>query len=231
MTPLSSNSELARELRHHYLFSALDDTQHATILAHAFSRRFGAGDVLFRRGDAAEYIFMMRSGSLKLYRLSQDGHEKVMRIIRPPQTFAESMMFMDTPQYPMHCEGVEAGEVIAFEISAFLALLQESFATCRAVMAQMTQRIQAHWDEIETLSLQNSHYRVVHYLLSLVPPGTEGEVRITLPVRKVLIASRIAVTPETLSRALRALSDNGLIEIEDDVITILDTGALRKRIH
>ena len=71
---------------------------------------------------------------------------------------------MEAPRYPVHGEGVEAGELIAFDRDTFLAILQESFITCRAVMDQMTRRIQAHWDEIETLALQNSRYRVVHYL-------------------------------------------------------------------
>lgn len=226
---LRSDNALARELRHHYLFSALSDGQRERLLASAQRRRFSSGEHLFGHGDAAARFFLLRSGCVRLYRLSPEGSEKIMRLIRPPQTFAESILFMDPPRYPVHAEGEEAGELAAFDRDAFLGILQESFATCRAVMAQMTLRIQAHWDEIETLALQNSRYRVVHYLLGLLPSGIAGRVAVTLPARKIVIAAHIAVTPETLSRVLRALSDERLIEVAADQVTILDVDSLRRR--
>ena len=195
------------------------------------SRRVAVGEHLFNQGDPAAHFFLLRSGCVKLYRLSPEGNEKIMRLIRPSQTFAESILFMDAPRYPVHSEAVEAGELVAFDREPFLGILQDSFATCRAVMAQMTRRIQAHWDEIETLALQNSRYRVVHYLLGLLPSGAQGRVMLTLPARKMVIAAHVAVTPETLSRTLRALSDEGLIELVGDEVTILDVGRLRSHMH
>jgi CRP-like cAMP-binding protein len=226
-----SDGALARELRHHYLFAALSDAQRERLLAGAQERTFVAGEQLFGQGDAAAHFFLLRSGCVKLYRLSPEGDEKIMRLIRPSQTFAESILFMDAPAYPVHGEGVEAGELIAFGRETFLAILQESFATCRAVMAQMTRRIQAHWDEIETLALQNSRYRVVHYLLGLLPSGAEGRVAVALPARKMVIAAHLAVTPETFSRTLRALSDERLIEVAGDEVTILDIEDLRRHMN
>src|SRR5512146_2550407 len=98
---------LARELRHHYLFSALSDAQRERLLAAAQTRNFSAGELLFAHGDVAKCFFLVRKGSVKLYRLSPEGAEKIMRLIRPSQTFAESVVFMDEPHYPVHGEGVE----------------------------------------------------------------------------------------------------------------------------
>jgi len=221
----------AHELRHCYLLCALDGPQRQRLLATAEARAFAAGEILFRRGDAARYFFLLRRGLVKLYRLSPEGGEKIMRLIPPAQSFAESILFMDSPAYPVSGAGVEDGELVAFDRDTFLGLLEESFATCRAVMAQMTGRIQAHWDEIETLALQNSRYRVVHYLLALVPVGTEGRLTVTLPTRKAVIAAHVAVTPETLSRTLRALSDERLIEVAGDEVIIRDIEALRRHMH
>lgn len=225
---MPSENTIARELRHHYLFSALNDTQRDRLLWSARERRFSAGEPLFSQGDAATQFFLLRIGCVKLFRLSLDGNEKVMRLIRPNQTFAESVLFMDEPRYPVHAEGVESGELVAFECKIFLEILQESFATCRAVMAQMTSRIQAHWDEIEALALQNSRYRVVHYLLGLLPSGAQGRQAVRLPAPKMVIAAHVAVTPETLSRTLRALSKEGRIEVSGDEVTILDAASLRR---
>lgn len=228
---MHAGSSLAHELRHHDLFTALSEAERERLLASAQTRRFAAGEHLFSHGDPAAQFFLLRSGSVKLYRLSPEGDEKIMRLIRPSETFAESILFMDPPRYPVHGEGVETGELIALDRDTFLAILEESFPTCRAVMAQLTLRIQSHWDEIETLALQNSRYRVVHYLLGLVPAAASGRVTVTLPARKVLIAARVAVTPETLSRTLRTLSDERLIEVAEDVVTICDVAKLRRHMH
>ena len=218
-------------LRDHYLFSALDQAQLDKVLAATAIDSYPKGKRLFRRGDPAHAFYMTITGKVKLYRLSPDGHEKIMRLLGPGQTFAESIMFMDPPRYPVHAEAVETATVAAFRREPFIRLLQESFDTCRAVMAQMAQRIQAHWDEIEALALLNSRYRVVHYLLGLVPEGKKGTVLIALPTQKTLIAAQLALQPETLSRLLRSLGDEGLIEIDDDNVAIPDVDKLRSRLY
>ncbi|HEX5314712.1 MAG TPA: Crp/Fnr family transcriptional regulator [Gammaproteobacteria bacterium] len=219
---------MAKELRQHYLFRNLNEAQLARILARSRERAFERGERLFSRGEPAATFFLLRRGSAKLYRVSREGQEKVMRFIRPPQSFAETVMFMDVPRYPVHGDGVQPGVLLAIDCAAFLDILRESFATCRAVMAQMTVRIQAHWDEIEELTLENSRFRVVHYLLGLAPDGGSGPVTVTLPARKLLIASQLAITPETLSRILRSLSEEGLIEVQAAQVTLRDVAALRR---
>lgn len=218
----------SEELRQHYLFAALTDPQWTRVVAHTHARPFSTGQHLFSRDDAAHEFFLLQAGVVKLYRVSAEGQEKIMRLIRPGMSFAESVMFMDEPRYPVHAQGVEAGTLMAIESAAYLDILRESFDTCRTVMARMTERIQAHWNEIEALTLQNSRYRVVSYLLSLLPEDAVGEARVTLPSRKALIAAQLAATPETLSRILHALSDEGLIEIRDYEVRMPNLDALRQ---
>lgn len=226
---MHADDALRSELRTQYLFSALTDAQLGRVLSTAALRRFGAGEHLFGHRDPATRFFLLRSGGVKLYRTSPEGGEKIMRLIRPGETFAESILFLDAPQYPVHGAGIDPGELIAFERDAFLEILQNSFASCRAVMAQMSQRIQSHWDEIETLALQNSRYRIVHYLSTLIPADARGPVTVLLPARKNLIALQLAVTPETLSRTLRALSDEGLIDVAGEAVTVPDVRRFRER--
>lgn len=229
--PVIDKETLRHELKNHYLFSALNNGQLDKMLASTSVIVCPRGERLFRRGEPANAFYMVVSGKVKLYRLSPDGHEKIMRLLGPKQTFAESIMFMDTPRYPAHAEAVEATTAAAFGRETFLQLLQESFSTCRAVMGQMTQRIQAHWDEIEALALLNSRYRVVHYLLGLIPEGQKGAAAITLPTHKIMIAAQLALQPETLSRLLRSLNDEGLIEIKGDNVMVPHVERLRSRLY
>ncbi len=224
------NQEILTQLRHHYLFAALNSAQRERVMAHVSVHPFAQGERVFNQGDAAGSFYLLLSGAVKLYRVSADGHEKIMRFIRPGQSFAESVMFMDEPKYLVHGEGLAAGTLAVIDCGTFLGVLRESFATCRAVMAQMTRRIQAHWDEIEALTLQNSRHRVMRYLLDIAPENSSGRVTVRLPTRKVLIAAQLTITPETFSRVLHALSGEGLITVRDDVVDIHDPESLRRRV-
>lgn len=216
------------ELRNHHLFSALNESQYAAVLDHVHVRGFVGGQRIFDQGDAAGAFFMVQRGSIKLYRVSALGQEKVMLLVSGGDSFAESVMFMDAPRYPVNAEGVAAGTLVSIDAAAYVDVLRGSFAACRGVMSEMTRRIQCHWDEIEALTLQNGRYRVVHYLLGLVPDGAQGEIRTMLPSRKALIATQLALAPETLSRILHGLNDEGLIETRDYAVRIPDVVTLRQ---
>lgn len=226
----AAGNAVIQDLRTHYLFANLTDAQHARLLPHVHVQAFSAGQSLFQRGDEAGAFFLLHRGTVKLYRVSDGGHEKIMRLIQPGQSFAESIMFMDISAYPVHARGLRSGVLVAIESTAYLEIMRASFATCRTVLARMTERIQAHWDEIEALTLQNSRYRIVHYLISLASARDVGETTITLPVSKSLIAAKLAVTPETLSRVLRLLVEADLIEMQGYRLHIPSLAALREHI-
>jgi len=216
-----------QSLRDHHLFADLDESQFKTLLRCTQERELAAGETLFCQSEPATAFFVVTRGTVLLYRVSAEGQEKIMRVIEPGQSFAESVMFMATSRYPVHARASRTSRVVAIDATAYLEIMQASFATCLSVFARMTERIQAHWDEIEALSLQNSRYRIMHYLLGLVPGSARGETTITLPARKAQIAAQLAVTPETLSRVLRALDQNDLIDMQGYQIGIPDIAALR----
>lgn len=151
----------------HPLFASLDEVQLREIVAHSRHHRLAAGEQLFTQGDRAEYFWWTESGQIKLYRLARDGNQKIMGLVAPRHSFAEGVLFMDTPRYPVNAEAVAASSVIGFERETYLSILENSFAACRALFRQMVRRTQHHLDEIEALTIQNARFRLIHYLLRL----------------------------------------------------------------
>ena len=211
-------------LRRHYLLAAVDDAQWRGLSPHLHARRLQTGQRLFSQGDRADVFYIVRHGTMKLFRVSPQGGEKIMRLVRAGQSFAESILFTEPPRYPVHAQAVEACELIAVEREAYLSILRESFDTCRAVMAQMTQRIHAHWNEIEALSLHGAVPRLARYLLD--QHAQQDSMRITLPFPKSQIAAQLGLAPETLSRGLRALSRRGAIRVRGARVDVLDVDLL-----
>lgn len=222
-------NESTNELADHSLFAALDETQRRQVQAHSRVRHLDADAHLFVQGDRAEAFWWLESGQIKLYRLSRDGHQKIMGLVAPRQSFAEGILFMDTPHYPVNAQAVAVSTVRGFDRDVYLAILETSFATCRALFRQMVRRTQRHLDEIEALTIQNARFRLVHYLLRLRATAAEaGSGTVHLPARKVLIASQLAVQPETLSRLFRELEREGLIRVHGERIEITDAEALQR---
>lgn len=77
------------------------------------------------------------------------------------------------------------------------------------------------------MTLHTATSRFITYLLSQVEPGTEGRVVIQLEAPKGIIASRLSIVPATFSRSLAKLSRDGLLEVHDAEIHILDVNALQ----
>lgn len=95
------------------------------------------------------------------------------------------------------------------------------------MLAQLSMRLRERVAEIESLSLQNGVLRLASFLLREAPrPGMDGTEVIRLNLSKKVLAARLSLQPETLSRLLRRLEASGLIRVDGPEITVLDRAAL-----
>lgn len=227
VTPKDDDSELLGLLAEQYFVAGLDSPQRQRLLRASIRRRLAADEHLFRRHDPARHFFVILSGRIKLYRLSADGDEKILGLSGARATFAEGVLFMEQPLYPVNAQALEPTKVLGLDCATYLAILRESFPTCLSVMAEVTGRIQGLLNEIESLTLRDSRYRVINFLVQLLPPDAAGETRVRLPARKSTIAARLSIRPETLSRTLRLLREEDLIRTQDDAVIVPDPGRLR----
>ena len=214
-------------LRENHLFRSLTDEQMAQMCAATATRRLEQGDHLFEAGYKAEEFYLIASGQMKLYRLSPTGQEKVIEIIRPGQTFAEALMFLDIPSYPVNAQALTDVELYAIKNRVFIDILRGSVDLCFNVMADISMRLKRHLNEIDALTLQNATLRVVNYMSHMIPAGVDAASEITLPAAKNVVASRLSITPETFSRILHTLSGKGLITVDGLHIRVNDVERLR----
>lgn len=211
-----------------YLFRVFDDQQRALILKHAEYICLGNEERLFAHGEKANRYFYLRSGQITLGRISKEGHEKILEIIQEGQTFAEAVMFMEGSEYPVTATSIGASEVLAFDNTTFLNLLRESTDTCFALMADMAKRLKGLINEVDNLTLHDAQCRFVDYLLDHVNESMVPPVTVELPAAKNVIASRLSIKPETFSRIMHKLSEEGLITVDGKKISIHDINGLNQ---
>ena len=205
------------------LLSGLSDQNLERVSSRAVRQVLEEGQWLFSQGDPARRFYLVRKGQIRLFRLSPDGAEKVIEIVSPGQTFAEALMFLNAPRYPVCAAALEPAEVISIDAHDFAAMLRDSVDTCFAVLGALSQRLRGLIGEIDNLTLHTAKSRVARYLLSHCP---EDRRAFELDVRKGVLASRLSVKPETFSRVFKQLTEERAISVYGAHITILDRDAL-----
>jgi CRP-like cAMP-binding protein len=214
---------MIEELRTAPALSRLTEVQLERVARHASSISLEEGQPLFSQGDKAERFFLLLKGQVRLFRLSPDGTEKVIEIVAPGQTFAEALMFLNAPRYPVGATALCPTALIGIDARDFSGMLRDSVDTCFLLLGDLSQRLRALIGEIDNLTLHTATSRVAGYLLMKLPEGCKA---LHLNVRKGVLASRLSVQPATFSRVVKNLIDQGIIEVHGNHVTILDQTAL-----
>ena len=108
-----------------------------------------------------------------------------------------------------------------------VALLRKSPDTSLRMLGQLSRRLREQVHEIESLTLHNATTRLVSYLLRLAA-GEHGESVVRLSMPKHVLASRLNIQPETLSRIFARLSRDGLIEVHGLDVVLRDRDGLAR---
>jgi CRP-like cAMP-binding protein len=205
------------------LLAGLSDDQLERVSVHALRQSLDEGQWLFSQGDQARRFFLIQRGQIRLFRLSPEGAEKVIEIVSAGQTFAEALMFLNAPRYPVCAAALEPTEVVALDAQDFAAMLRESVDTCFVLLGSLSQRLRGLIGEIDNLTLHTATSRVARYLLEHCPEDRRG---FELDVRKGVLASRLSVKPETFSRVFKQLTQEGAISVHGAHIAVLDRAIL-----
>ncbi|MBF0309401.1 MAG: Crp/Fnr family transcriptional regulator [Magnetococcales bacterium] len=212
------------------LFTALSPAQLHLVTKSMRPLRLHAQEILFDAQQEADRFFLLRRGQIKLFRLSANGDEKIIELVRPGMVFAVAVMFMERKTYPVAAEAVQDCELLSFDNRLFLSILRESSETCFRMMGHMSLRLRCQVGEIDSLCLQSASGRLANYLLDLLPDDDLTSCTVVLDASKRLIASRLSIQPETLSRLLAKMVRLGLIRVNERSVDILDVEQLRRYI-
>lgn len=171
--------------------------------------RFHRGETVFHDGDAFRGVFHIQKGRVKIYNVNEEGKELIMNILNPGDWIAAPAAFENVPIYHASCECLEDCEVLnisADKLRGFLLDRPEALFqfTCMIARAALAFR-----ERIRALTLMTVQERLLSFLTEL----GAGDGAVALPIAKNQIASLIGSTPESVSRALRSLMEEGRLTV------------------
>jgi CRP-like cAMP-binding protein len=216
--------ELMEIARRATLFRGMSEETAAQVLSQARLRSFDRGATIFLQGERASAIYIVISGWVKLYRIAPNGTEAVVGVFTKGRSIGEAVAFRHDV-YPVAAEAVTDCEVIRIEADSVLRLLQDNPGVAVSILAATFAHLHGLVEQIEQLKAQTGAQRVAEFLLEL-SDCSEGACTVTLPYDKVLIAGRLGMKPESLSRAFAKLRSFG-VSVHQNHAQIADVSRLR----
>lgn len=227
-TPADAHEAATRALRGCALFQEVDDASVGALASSCRWSSLARGEVLFHRGDESLGFFVVASGSVKLSVTAPDGRERVIEVIAPGQSFAEATIFTPRP-YPVTASALEPVHLLSVPAAPVLERIERDPVLARQMLSGLSMRLHSLVRDIAATSLETAAGRLIGYLLAEAREvGDEsGAYVVDLRVSKQLLASRLGLRPETLSRALSKLSADDLVVVSGQRVTVPDLAALR----
>ena len=185
------------------------------------------GEDLFLEGDACRGMFLLLSGTMKVYRAASSGREQIIALESPGAVIAE-LPLLDGEAYPASCAAMEESRLLLVPRAAFEEMLRRKPELALGVLRVLGGRLRHLVALVDELSLLEVPQRLAKYLLDV--RDRRGD-EFTLSLSNQEIASRLGTVREIVSRNLHRLEQQGAIAIEGRKIRILDEQALRDLIE
>ncbi|MBE0486327.1 Crp/Fnr family transcriptional regulator [Marinobacter sp.] len=219
--PLDEEDGLEK-LRSHALFRSLKAHDLDHLIQQSRRLRLGHHQLLYRQDRPAHHFFFVISGRLRLYRLDSSGIDRTLDSIAPGDCFAEVMIYADPPRYACYAEALKSSEVLMIPVKAYQELLNQHPEYAQAALRHYAMRAVTRFHDLEIMTVQSARDRLIRYLIDLLPNGGQESGEVELPLPKCLVASRLAMQPETFSRILADLKANGLVRVNRSKLFISD---------
>jgi CRP-like cAMP-binding protein len=196
------------------LFSDISRKSKEILAEICIEKEMDKKEILFTEGQSGHSIYLCVKGHVQLSKMSADGREIVIKVIDPGEVFAEVVLF-EMSEYPVTARALTRGLVFVIPRQRFIGLLErEDFRTDFIAVLMKKQRYLA--DRIQFLSTFDIEDRL--FLFFKEHYGEKDEIEISLSKKDV--AAAIGATPETLSRHLLRLKNEGKMDWQGNRVSI-----------
>ena len=196
--------------------------QAAAIAAQCWMIEAKRAEQVVSKGGRLPGVFAVAYGTVKLALRSGKNGGRIVRLAQAAETFGEASALTGRPA-PFDAFAVSACKLLVIPAAAILAYIDHDPRGARQVVSTLAQRVLDLMVELESSSMRSGAQRLAAYLGALAEPSAGGaSCEIRLPVPKAVIAAKLDMKKETLSRLLRMFTGDGLIVVNGGEITLLD---------
>lgn len=223
-------------LKNVHLFSDLNEEELEKIYSRSDIKTFGKGEMIFFDTEPYQGFHIVLEGSVKIFKISRDGREIIIHFVYPFNTFAEVPLLeqfekikKDEFSYPANAMSLENNtKLVLIRANTFYSLVEKNKIMCLKMMSGLAKRLRHLNGYIESITLDVPKRLAKFILTEQKKILSENKNHIELNISKHDLAAYLGTIDETLSRALKKLQDDNLIEVDGKNIKIKDKAALMK---
>ncbi len=221
----SSLSEKLNVLRDCRYFHGISESILLELAQGTYLYRFEPGEIIFREGQPCAGLHIIQTGNVKLYKISPQGREMIMR------TFAEGDSFNEVPVFdedvnPISVAALSDCKIWIVYCEAIRLAMQKHPEMANSIILNLSKNLRMLIGLVEELSfyqVTNRLARLLHQLPDEQLTGTNNQ-RLTQDE----LAARLGTVREVVARSLKELERSGAIEVARRQIQIVDQEILKE---
>ena len=204
------------EIRSLPLFRDMEDKNFDLLTRGAYVQNFPPLIELITEGEPSDFLHVVIDGTVEMF-AAWNGRETTMATVRPLGTFILAATIRDAP-YLMSARTLEKARLVLLPSEDVRNIFETDSAFARAVVTELAQCYRAVIKNTKNIKLRTSIERLANYLVRS-QTGAGGARSFELDFEKRRPASYLGMTPENLSRAIKALQLHGVL-IDGALVTI-----------
>ena len=214
-------------------FDRLDKNELDQLEALTEKKRYPAGTTIFFQDDPADALYILLSGSVKVFQTSEDGKDRILRILKPGNAFGELAMIEGKARF-VSVQTLEDSEALRLARKDLIAFGDKHTWVLWTLLSAFAERIRRKNEDVLDVAFRDVPYRLLHALSELVEQhgesGPDG-VRITTPMSSGDLASIIGSNSETVTRLLDRFETDGLVKRVGGSIVVPSPNVLAKTLE
>lgn len=210
------------------ILSALSAPVRACLLSKARIRCFPRGSTIFIQGETTGSLKIVVGGLVKLYRIAPSGCEAIVDLSATGRSF-EELAALRGECHRLSAQAATDVRLLLIDVTGLDACPAGREELTSAIVSATAQSLDSLLAEVERLKVQSGAQRLTHFLMTLCE-ADEGPCEVDLPYEKHLIAGRLGMKPESLSRAIGRLRGLG-VSVRLNRVVIDDVAVLRNYVE
>lgn len=207
-----------------WLFEGAPDEALCAVASKLVRKKLAAGADLFRQGDRADSIYLIKMGSVKLWKVTEEGRSVTLDIRKAGDLLGESVL-LEEGIYPVGATCLEPTLICGFDRKTFEALVLNQPDVGLVVIRNLSRRIQQLSGKVGALSEPNLEDRLYEVLVNVaveVGAPTPGGRTIAFPLTHEEIGFLVGAHRVSVTRALARLRDAGKIRLSGKHLFVRD---------
>lgn len=210
------------------LFQGLSNEVLGALSRHVLIGTYQPGEVIVAETDLVKAFFVVISGQVKLSKGSIEGKEQTLYLLGPGEPFGLCTAFA-THDFPAETQALKKSDILTIPGAAVEEIVMKEPALLLNILEVLSRRLKESMSLIESLALKEIPQRLASFLILIQVQENKGKGgSIKLPITHRELSKILGSTPEALSRALRKMQNDGVLEVQGRMITILDYKALEE---